>query len=137
MPMTDSMGTPMKCVFVPMVIATGMPMTNAMGVPMTMSTGTSTIGKHASRTSAFRMYAPVLQVGLSVNYINSDPSSCEILLDYAGAKSNYTDPAATAEPVTTTTITVTTTTYPGETTITTEATKTSTNRSNTITTNKN
>ena len=49
MPMTNSTGTSMLCVFVPIVIATGMPMAYTMGVPMTMCTGTSNIGKHASR----------------------------------------------------------------------------------------
>ena len=50
MPMTNGMGMPMIWFFVPMVKATGMRLANAMGVPMTMCTGTSTIGKHASRS---------------------------------------------------------------------------------------
>ena len=56
MPMTNSTGTSMLCVFVPMVMATGMPMAYTMGVPMTMCTGTSTIGKHAPRTSLFYIW---------------------------------------------------------------------------------
>ena len=48
-PVTVAMGNAYYVFFVPMVIATGMPMANAMGVPMTMCTGTSTIGKHATR----------------------------------------------------------------------------------------
>ena len=49
MPVTVAMGNAYYVFFVPMVIATRMPMPTVMGMPVTMCTGTSTIGKHASR----------------------------------------------------------------------------------------
>ena len=48
-PVTVAIGNAYYVFFVPMVIAMCMPMPTVMGMPVTMCTGTSTIGKHASR----------------------------------------------------------------------------------------
>ena len=50
-PVTVAMGNAYYVFFVPMVIAMHMPMPTVMGMPVTMCTGTSTIGKHAPRTT--------------------------------------------------------------------------------------